>query len=108
MSVIRFAVLSSRRRCDDNMHGEGGSSAPTGSCVACARCVQTRGTPRVDLLWMPVQEMKTASVVAASSGGVLQRSASVGGPRWILSDGVLCSNREMFYAEATVTAERME
>lgn len=72
------------------------------------RCVQTHRAPRVDPLWKPVQEMKTVAVEAASSGGVLERSASVGGPRWILRDAVLCSNREMFYAEATVTAERME
>lgn len=95
MSVIRLAVPSSRRgrlECTDWV----------------VRCVQTRGAPCVDLLWKPVQEMKTAAAEAASSGGVLHRSASVGGPRWILRDGVLCSNREMFYAEATVTAERME
>lgn len=95
MSVIRLAravVTPPQRR----------QHARRGHVVLRAR--RYRGTPCVDLLWKPVQEMKTAAVEAASSGGALQRSASVGGPRWILRDGILCSNREMFYAEAAVAA----
>lgn len=49
------------------------------------------------------QEMKIAGAVKAQCYTV-----GVGGPRWKLRERVSCSNREMFYAEAAVTAERMK
>lgn len=49
--------------------------------------------------------MKIAAVKAHS--GVLH-TVGVGGPCWKLRERVSCSNREMFYAEAAVTAERMK
>lgn len=105
MSVIRFAAAAVTTTCMD-----AGRLECTDRVVRGVQTVggQWGGSARGSSLGSQLRKRKLRLLEAADSGGVLQRSASVGGPRWILRDGVLCSNREMFYAEATVAAERME
>lgn len=103
INVICLTVSLSRQ--GDYTYKQSSPSALIDRSDTILRITLEPAAPRMDRVWSELRKWKLCVWKLAVEECC---TVGVGGPRWKLRERVSCSNREMFYAEGAITAERMK